>query len=212
MRTTSMKSITIAILIASITGESTAMSQERLPTIPQEKMTEAQKKAATEFAEGRGYAVRGPFGAMIRSPEVMLRAKAMGDYLRFKSTIPPKLNELAICVTARNWGQSYEWHAHAPLAVKAGLNPEILQAVAEGRRPKNLDADEELVIDFSTELHQNKSVSDATYAKALARFGEQGVIDLTAVNGYYTFVAMILNVARTALPAGATPQVKPFPN
>ena len=188
------------------------MAQERLGVIEPDKMTEAQKKAAAEFAEGRGYAVRGPFAALIRSPEVMLRAKAMGDYIRFKSTIPPKLNELAILVTARQWGQSYEWHAHAPLAIKAGLNPEIAKAVAEGRRPTGLDADEELVIDFSTELHHNKSVSDATYARAVARFGEQGVVDLTAVNGYYSFIAMILNVARTQLPAGAQPQVKAFPN
>ena len=187
------------------------LPQERLGVIPPEKMTDAQKKAAAEFAEGRGYAVRGPFAALIRSPEVMLRAKAMGDYLRFKTTIPAKLNELAICVTARHWGQSYEWHAHAPLAIKAGLDPDILEAVKEGRRPKNIGADEELIIDFSTELHQNKSVSDATYAKAVARFGEQGVVDLTAVNGYYTFIAMALNVARTQLPASATPQVKPFP-
>lgn len=202
----------IALVVASLaTGKGTAMSQERLGVIPPEKMNDAQKKAAAEFAEGRGYAVRGPFAALIRSPEVMLRAKAMGDYLRFKTTIPAKLNELAICVTARQWGQSYEWHAHAPLAIKAGLNPEILDAVKEGRRPKTIDADEELVIDFSTELHQNKSVSDATYARAVTRFGEQGVIDLTAVNGYYTFIAMTLNVARTQLPAGATPQVKPFP-
>ena len=188
------------------------MAQERLPVIPPEKMNDAQKKAAAEFAEGRGYAVRGPFAAMLRSPEVMLRAKAMGDYLRFKSTIPPKLNELAIMVTARQWGQSYEWHAHAPLAIKAGLDPDIAKAVAEGRRPAKLDADEELIIDFCTELHTNKSVSDATYARALTRFGEQGLIDLTAVNGYYTFVAMILNVARTALPEGAQPQVAAFPN
>ena len=142
----------------------------------------------------------------------MQRAKAMGDYIRFKSSIGPKLNKLEILVTARHWGQSYEWHAHAPLAIKAGLNPEIAKAVSEGRRPTGLDADEELVIDFSTELHHNKSVSDATYARALARFGEQGVVDLTAVNGYYSFIAMILNVARTQLPAGAEPQVKPFPN
>ena len=188
------------------------MSTERLPTLAPEQMNEAQKKAAAEFAEGRGYAVRGPFGAMIRSPEVMLRAKAMGDYLRFRSSIPAKLNELAICLTARHWGQSYEWHAHAPLAIKAGLDPEVAKAVSEGRRPKGLDADEELIVDFCTELHQNKCVSDATYARALARFGEQGVIDLTAVNGYYTLIAMVLNVARTALPGGAAPQVKPFPS
>ena len=202
-----------AALVAALSfTQGHAMAQERLGPIAPEKMTDAQKKAAAEFAEGRGYAVRGPFAAMIRSPEVMLRAKAMGDYLRYKSTIPPKLNELAIMLTARAWGQSYEWHAHAPLAIKAGLDPEIAKAVAEGRRPTGLDADEELIVDFCTELHANKSVSDGTYTRALARFGEQGVIDLTAVNGYYTFVAMILNVARTPLPEGATPQVKAFPN
>ena len=184
---------------------------DRMPEIPADKMTEAQKSAAAEFSAGRGYAVRGPFACMLRSPEVMLRAKAMGDYLRFKSTIPPKLNELAILVTARNWGQSYEWHAHAPLAIKAGLKPEIAQAIADGRRPEGMDADETLIVDFSSELHANRSVSDATYARALARFGEQGVIDLTAVNGYYALIAMVLNVARTPVPAGAEPQVKPFP-
>lgn len=187
------------------------MSTERLPPLPPEKMSDAQKKAAAEFAEGRGYAVRGPFGVMLRSPEVMLRAKAMGDYLRFKSTIPPKLNELAICITARHWCQNYEWQAHRPLAEKAGLRPEIAQAIAEGRRPQGLDADEEIVVDYCTELHNNKNVSDATYARALARFGEQGIIDLTAVNGYYAFNAMILNVGGTPLPAGKTADLKPFP-
>lgn len=188
------------------------MAPERLPILSTEQQTDAQKKASAEFAEGRGYPVRGPFAALLRSPEVMLRAKAMGDYLRFKSSIPPKLNELAILVTARHWGQSYEWHAHRPLAEKAGLRPEIAIAISEGRRPTGLDEDEALIIDFSTELHINKCVSDHTYARALARFGEQGIIDLTAVNGYYTLIAMVLNVARTALPEGASPQVKPFPN
>lgn len=188
------------------------MSQERLPALPPEKMTEAQKKAAAEFAEGRGYAVRGPFAPMLRSPEVMLRAKAMGDYLRFKSSLPPRLNEMAICVTARRWGSNYEWQAHCPLALKAGLRPEIAEAIAEGRRPTGMAADEEIVYDFATELHVNRSVCDATYKRALDAFGEQGVVDLTAVNGYYSFIAMMLNVARTALPPGATPALKPFPH
>lgn len=187
------------------------MSTDRMPTISPDKMTEAQKAAAKQFAEGRGYEVRGPFGVMLRSPEVMLRAKAMGDYLRFKSTIPHKLNEFAIIITARQWGQNYEWMAHRALAEKAGLNSAIATALADGRRPEGLDADEQLVYDFCTELHQNKSVSDATYARALARFGEQGIIDLTAVNGYYTFNAMIMNVARTALPAGKSAELKSFP-
>ncbi len=187
------------------------MSRERMPIIPDDQMTDAQKAAAATFAEGRGYAVRGPFAAMLRSPEVMLRAKAMGDYLRFKSTLPPRLNELAIIVTARHWGQSYEWHAHRPLAEKGGLRAEIADAIADGRRPTAMSIDEEAVYDFATELHVNKCVSDPTYARALALFGEKGIIDLTAVNGYYTLIAMVLNVARTALPAGAKPGLEPFP-
>jgi 4-carboxymuconolactone decarboxylase len=189
----------------------TAMAQDRMPAIPVDKMTDAQKKAASEFAEGRGYAVRGPFAAMLRSPEVMLRAKAMGDYVRFKSTIPARLNELAIIITARQWVQNYEWQAHRPLAEKAGLNPRIAQAIADGHRPAGMAADEEIVYDFCMELHANKSVSDATYKRALDTFGEQGVIDLTAANGYYTFNAMMMNVARTALPANVKVELQPFP-
>lgn len=187
------------------------MGGERMPVIAPENMTEEQAAAAKAFAEGRGYAVRGPFAALLRSPEVMLRAKAMGDYLRFKSSLPPRLNEMAICVTARHWSQSYEWHAHRPLAEQGGLRPEIADAIADGRRPKNMAIDEEAIYDFATELHQNKCVSDPTYARALALFGEKGVIDLTAVCGYYTLIAMTLNVARTALPAGAKPGLEPYP-
>lgn len=187
------------------------MAQDRMPEIPVDKMTDAQKKAAAEFAEGRGYAVRGPFAAMLRSPEVMLRAKAMGDYVRFKSTIPAKLNELAIIITARQWTQNYEWQAHRVLAEKAGLKPEIAQAIAEGYRPRGMSADEELVYDYCMELHANKSISDPTYQRALERFGEQGIIDLTAANAYYTFNAMIMNVARTALPAGIKAELVALP-
>src|SRR5262247_2738860 len=198
----------VALVAALWLGGTPVMAQDRMPEIPAEQMTDAQKKAASEFAEGRGYAVRGPFAAMLRSPEVMLRAKAMGDYVRFKTTIPARLNELAIIITARQWSQNYEWQAHRPLAEKAGLKPEIAQAIADGRRPTSMAEDEEIVYDFSTELHGNKSVSE----RALEKFGEQGIIDLTAANAYYTFNAMILNVARTALPAKAKAALQPFPH
>jgi 4-carboxymuconolactone decarboxylase len=187
------------------------MAQERMPEIPAGKLTDAQKKASIEFSEGRGYAVRGPFTVMLRSPEVMLRAKAMGDYVRFKSTIPARLNEFAIIITARQWTQNYEWQAHRPLAEKAGLKSAIAEAIAEGRRPTGMSEDEEIVYDFCMELHANKSVSDATYKRVLEKFGEQGVVDLTAANAYYTFNAMMLNVARTALPANAKSELQPFP-
>ena len=187
------------------------MAQERMPEIPADKLTEAQKKASAEFAEGRGYAVRGPFAAMLRSPEVMLRAKAMGDYLRFKSTIPPRLNEFAILITARQWSQNYEWQAHRPLAEKAGLKPEIAQAIADGRRPTGMAAGRGDRVRLLHRAARHPSVSDATYQRALEKFGEQGIIDLTAVNGYYSFNAMILNVGRIALPKNAKAELQPFP-
>lgn len=187
-------------------------SSDRMPEIPPEKMTDAQKKAAEEFAAGRGTAVFGPFIPLLRSPEVMLRAKAMGDYLRYKSVLPPKLNEFAILITARQWTQQYEWDVHYPIAIKAGLSPEIARAVAEGRRPQGTSDDEQIIYDFCIELHRNQSVSDDTYARALAKFGEQGIIDLVGVNGYYTFLAMVLNVARTSLAKGAKPALPGFPH
>ena len=189
-----------------------AIAQDRLPPIPADKMTEAQKKAAEEFIAGRGTPVVGPFIPLLRSPEVMLRAKAMGDYLRFRSVLPPRLSEFAILITARQWTQQFEWGVHAPIAVKAGVSPEIVKAIAEGTRPTGMSEEESIVYDFCTELHHNKSVSDATYAKALAKFKEQGVIDLVGINGYYTFLSMVMNVARTPPPKDAEPALAAFPH
>jgi 4-carboxymuconolactone decarboxylase len=187
-----------------------AAPADRMAEIPADKLTPEQKKASDDFAAERKTPVFGPFVPLLRSPEVMLRAKAMGDYLRYKSVLPPQLNEFAILITARRWTQGYEWAVHQPIAVKAGLKPEITQAVAEGRRPQGMSADEEIIYEFCTELHQNQSISDATYARTLSRFGEQGIIDLTGVNGYYTFLAMVLNTARTAVPKNA-PTIPLFP-
>jgi len=186
-------------------------SKDRMPPIPVEKLTEAQKKAAEAFAEGRGYAVRGPFVPLIRSPEVMLRAKAMGDYLRFKSTLGPRLNEMVILITAREWTQQYEWNAHHAIALKEGLRREIADAIAESRRPAGMAEDEEIAYDMATEILRLKRVSDATYQRAVAKFGEQGVIDLLGVVGYYNFLAIVMNATRTALPEGVAEPLKRYP-
>ena len=187
-------------------------AQDRMPPIPADKLTEAQKKAAEAFAEGRGYAVRGPFVPLLRSPEVMLRAKAMGDYLRFKSTLAPRLNEMVILITARAWTQNYEWTAHYPLALKAGLRAEIADAIAQGSRPVGMAEDEEIAYDTATEILRDKRVSDRTYARAAAKFGEQGVIDLLGVVGYYNFLAIVMNATRTAMPAGVAEPLKRYPD
>ena len=188
-----------------------ALAQDRMPPIPADKYTEAQKRAAEEFAGGRGYEVRGPFVPLIRSPEVMLRAKAMGDHLRFKSALPPRISEMVILITAREWTQQYEWVAHHDIALKAGLRPEIAEAIADWRRPVGMAEDEEAAYDVSTEIQRSKRVSDATWNKAVAKFGEAGVIDLLGINGYYTFLAMTMNAARTALPPGVAEPLKRFP-
>jgi len=206
-----MRTLLVAVLTA-IASMGVAMAQDRMPEISSDKMTDAQKKAAQEFAAGRGAPVFGPFVPLLRSPEVMLRAKAMGDYLRFKNVLPAKLAEFVILITGRRWTQQYEWDVHYPIALKAGLSPEIAKAVADGRRPLNMPADEELVYDFLTELDDTRSVSDATYARAVARFGEQGVIDMVSVSGYYTFLAMVMNTARTALPVDHKPALPEFPH
>jgi 4-carboxymuconolactone decarboxylase len=182
---------------------------DRMPDIAPERQTEAQRLASAEFMAGRGTPVFGPFVPLLRSPEVMLRAKAMGDYLRFKSSLPPKLNEFAILLSARHWSQRYEWAIHQPLALKAGLRTEVAAMVAQGRRPTGLDEGEQLLYDFVTELLAHQGVSDATYQAFVARFSEQGTIDLIGICGYYTLIAMVLNVARTPVPKNAAP-LEPF--
>jgi 4-carboxymuconolactone decarboxylase len=141
----------------------------------------------------------------------MSRLQKVGEYLRFHNTIGPKLTEFVILLTARQWTQQYEYNAHEPLALKVGVKQETISAITEGRRPAEMAADEEVVYDFCTELRQNQSISDTTYARAVTRFGEQGVIDMTGLIGYYTTLAMIMNVARSPLPEGKKAPLAPFP-
>jgi 4-carboxymuconolactone decarboxylase len=186
-------------------------AQDRMPAIAAERLTDAQKKAIEEFKAARSVEISGPFVPLLRSPEVMSRARAMGDYLRFKSSLPPRLSEFVILLTARRWTQQYEWNAHQPLALKGGLKTEVVEAIAEGRRPERMAADEDAVYTLIDELHRNQSVTDTTYARAIAAVGEQGLIDAIGIAGQYTMLAMVLNTARTPLPQGASPALAPFP-
>jgi 4-carboxymuconolactone decarboxylase len=187
------------------------MAEDRMPPIPESALTEAQRKASAAFAAERGRPPFGPFVAILRSPELMLRAAAMGEYLRYRNALPRRLSELAILIVSRLWTQQFEWHHHLPDAIKAGLDPATAQAIAEGRRPEPMAADEAIVYEFALELERNRSVSDATYARARERLGEQGVIDLIGICGYYGLLGMVMNVARTPLPGGTRPPLKPFP-
>ena len=179
------------------------MAADRLPTIPPAQYTAEQKKAAADFEAARGLPVFGPFQPLMHSPQVMNQARAMGDHLRYRSAIGNTLSELVILVTAREWSQDYEWSVHEPIAVKAGIRQDVCDAIAEGRRPTGLREDEEIVYEFATELLKNKRVSDRTFERADTRFGKKGVVDLTGIVGYYTFLAMQLNAAQYVPPAGA---------
>jgi 4-carboxymuconolactone decarboxylase len=201
MRISSLTMLLFAVVITA--AATSASAQSRLPTIPPEKYTAEQQKAAEEFLAARKVAVFGPFEALMYSPQVMNQARAMGDYLRYNSAIGNKLSELVILVTAREWSQDYEWYVHGPIALKAGIRKEIADAIADGRRPEGLAEDEQIVYDFSIELHRNKRVSDQTYERAEKRFGKKGIVDLTGIIGYYTFLAMEMNMARYPVPPDA---------
>jgi 4-carboxymuconolactone decarboxylase len=173
-------------------------------------MTPAQREAAQEIASGRRGDVYGPFVPALRSPEFLRRLQRLGEYLRYDCALPPRLREMAIILTAREWTQHFEWDVHAPLARQAGLADSIVDAIKEGRRPPHMDREEALLYDFFVELHESHAVSDGTYAAAIEALGEQGVIDLVGAVGYYTTLAMIMNVARTPLPTGKMPVLGPM--
>jgi 4-carboxymuconolactone decarboxylase len=189
-----------------------AFAEDRMPPISNDSMTEAQRNAVAELASGPRGAITGPFWALLRSPELMNRLQKTGEYLRYHSVLGPRLNEFVILIVARQRTQQYEWFVHYPYALKAGLKPEIAQAIAEGRRPAGMAGDEEIVYDFCDELFRTQGVSDATYQRAVNKFGEQGVIDMLGVNGYYTMLAMVLNVARTPLPDNKPAPLALFPH
>ena len=189
---------------------SNVYAQERMGPIAADKMSEAQKKAAADHSAARG-SLTGPWNVLLRSPELMGRVRGLSDYVRFNGALPPRLSEFVILLTAREWSQGYEWNAHQPLAVKGGLNPEIAKAIGEGRRPKGMAEDEEVLYDFCTELLQNRSVSDATYARAVSKFGERAILDTIGLMGHYTLIAMVLNTARTPVAPEAAARIAPFP-
>lgn len=196
---------------SAMTEVSYAVLPDRMPPIPQDRMTDAQKQAIAELVAGPRGSLRGPFNALLRSPELMRRVQKVGEYLRFQGVLDMRINEMAALLGARAMTQQYEWNAHVPHALRAGLKPAVIEAIAEGRRPTGMAEDEEICYDFVTELLANKGVCDATYARAVKKFGEQGVIDVIAVVGYYTLLAMIMNVTRTAIPDGKPLPLAPLP-
>ena len=202
----------LAVLVPLLMHAMPATAQDRMPPIPEDRMTAAQKAAVEEFRRARDTTrFGGPFVPLLRSPEMLSRARNVGDYVRFNSVLPPRLSEFVILMTARHWTQNYEWAAHAPIAEREGLDPEVIAAIADGRRPAALADDEAVLYDFCTELLRTRGVSDPTYARMVAAFDEIGVIDTIGIVGYYSLLAMVMNTARTPLRDGAEPGLAPFP-
>ena len=200
-----------------------ARAGDRFPLLAPEQLTPEQRKLALSLLAGpRGggseptpeavaaMLKRGPFNAYMRSPELGERLQKVGEYVRFDTSLPLRLNEFAILITARHWTSQYEWYAHLPLALKAGLNPAVAADLALNRRPSGMKDDEAAVYDFCTQLHRTRRVSDPAYRRAMALFGERGVMDLIGVSGYYTAVSMTLNVAEVPVPAGQKDPLPPL--
>ena len=187
-----------------------AAAPDRMPPIPAARLTAAQRRAARELSAGPRGAVIGPFVPALRSPELMRRLQRLGEYLRYGNALGRRLTELAVLLTARAWTQQFEWAMHAELAAEEGLPRAVIGAIAAGRRPARLQGAEAVVYDFFVELERTQTVSDATYARAVAELGEAGVVDLIGVIGYYSMLAMLLNVARTPLPPGRSAQLAPL--
>ncbi len=187
-------------------------AQDRMPPIPADKMTEAQKKAAADYKELRGANLTGPpWSVILRVPDLVVPSVEMRLHNQKNSALSPKLTEFAILIAARHWTNNYEWAPHSAAAAKDGLSQGTIAAIAEGRRPDQMEEDEAIIYELCTELLHNQSVSDPTYARALAKFGEPGIIEAASLEGYYTYLSMIMNTARSPLMPGAKPALTPFP-
>jgi 4-carboxymuconolactone decarboxylase len=183
---------------------------DRFKPLSYEEMTPAQKTMIEHLLSGPRAGANGPFNVLLRSPEMGDLAQQFGASTRFKSSLPQRLYELAILVTARYWTSQYEWQAHHRSALQAGLSPAIADAIAQGRHPAVMEKDEEAVYDFSSELLNTKQVSDATFNAAKNAFGERGVVDLIGVIGWYNTVSMLLNTDRYPIQEGTQPELKPL--
>ena len=181
---------------------------DRLPPLTEEQMTPEQRAAAAEISAGPRGAVIGPFAPLLRSPELMTRLQKVGEYLRFESPLDRRLFEMTILFVARWWDQQFEWTYHHPLALQAGLDPAIADAIAEDRRPEGMDPGAAAAWELLDELHRTRGVSDETYARAVAELGEVGVVELVATAGYYTTLAVVMNTARTPAPAAPLPDLR----
>ena len=211
-RTAARSWLLVHTLLLLLIGAVNLHAQDRMSPIPPEKWTDAQREVISQAFPGSTSSLTGPYGAWLRSPQVMRGRRIVGAYLLgYEGVLPPKLTEIAVLMSARHWTSQFIWRAHTRLALEAGVGPDLMQAIAEGRRPPDMAEDEAMIYDFCDELFRNQSISDATYARALAMIGEQGIVEAVAAIGHWASNAMMMNAARVPLPAGAPAPLAPFP-
>jgi 4-carboxymuconolactone decarboxylase len=207
-----MKNLLAGVLAATIVMSAASRAEDitRFPPLKAEELSPPQKAWADEIAVPPRNAKFGnpPYRAYIRSPELAPRLSALSDYLRWNTSLPPRLSELAILITAREWTAQYEWFAHYPLALKGGLDPAVADAIAAGKRPEGMKDDEAALYDLATALYRDRKVSDPVYKAALEKFGERGIVDIIGIIGYYDLVSMTLITMQAAPPNDS---VKPLP-
>ena len=197
-RTAAILGAALALCLTSV-----AHAQDRFPPIPKEKLTPEQQKLGN---------LVGPWVPLSRSPEIARLMIDFRSHVANRSLLDPQLTEIPILIAAREWSQQFEWNAHEAIATKAGLKPEIIAGIKEGRRPRGMTEVEESLYDFCIELQRSRSVSDVTYDRALkALGGEEKIVEAVALQGYYSLLAMVMNTARTPLGAGAKPPLPLLP-
>jgi 4-carboxymuconolactone decarboxylase len=184
----------VLVMLAAAVGHAQERFSERLSELPLDHLTPEQQQMAVHLkTPPRNSALNGgPFNAYARSPALGLLLLQVSDYVRFNSSLPPRLSEFAIMIGARHWSVPYEWRAHYPLAIKGGLDRQILVDLGAGNRPQNMKDDETALYDFCTEMYRDKNVSDAAFKAAVDKFGERGVMDLIGIIGYYDIASMAL--------------------
>jgi 4-carboxymuconolactone decarboxylase len=199
-------------MILSMVAAGSAFAQDRMPPIAPEKMTPAQKKAVADYKDLRKADLVGPpWTVLLRVPDLIVPSLELRLHNLNDSALSRKLTEMAILIAARHWTNNFEWNSHNPLATTAGLDGSIIAAIADGRRPEKMADDEAILYDFCAELLHNQSVGDATYARAVAKFGEAGVVEAASLEGYYSYLSMVMNTARSPLRTGDSPALRPFP-
>src|SRR6266567_767481 len=195
-------------LAATMFAEPATSKEPRFPQLTMEQLDDAQKSLGEQVMKVSSVGLAGPYNPMMRSPELGQRLFDLFHYLRWEISVPTKLNEFAILIIGRQWRSQVAWYAHAPLAAKAGLSPEIIAELKAGKRPSNMAEDEAVVYDFVTELTTKKKISDQSFARAKKVFNDQQIVDLTAVAGNYVMVAMMLAMAEETVPPGKEPPFK----